>query len=115
MATPHELDAAQQILMPWGAVDQVDRAAVEAAVAGVPARAATVPPARAAQALACCERTVRNMIEEGTLLARRVGASADPERRHWRVVVRADRPFDPARKSLLTLEEAAKIFTNIGG
>jgi hypothetical protein len=110
-----ELDNARQILMPWGSDAAVDRAAVEAAVAGVPSHAATATPARAAVALGCCERTVRNMIEQGTLLARRVGASADPARCHWRVIVRIDRPFDPDRKSLLSLEEAAKVFTNIGG
>lgn len=111
----HELDTARQILMPWGAEAAVDRSAVEAALVGVPAGASTATPARAAAALGCCERTVRNMVEAGTLLARRVGASADGGRAHWRVIVRADRPFDPARRSLLTLEEAAKIFTNIGG
>ncbi len=105
----------EQTLMPWGERDQVDRSAVEAAAEGVPAAARQVTPARAAETLGCCERTIRNMIEEGTLLARRVGAEADPRRRHWRVVVRAERPFDPERKHFLTLDEAAKIFTNIGG
>jgi hypothetical protein len=110
-----ELDDARQTLMPWGAEAAVDRSAVEAALAGVPAGAATATPARAAAALGCCERTVRNMVESGTLLARRVGAAAESDRTHWRVIVRADRPFDPARKSLLSLEEACKVFTNIGG
>ncbi len=105
----------EQTLMPWGDTAQVERSAVEAAAADVPASARQVTPARAALALGCCERTVRNMIEEGTLLARRVGADADPKRRHWRVIVRADRPFDPDRKHFLTLDEASKIFTNIGG
>ena len=51
----------------------------------------------------------------GTLLARQVGAAKDSARAHWRIVVRIDRPFDPDRRKFLTLEEAAKIFTNIGG
>lgn len=105
----------EQALMPWGADGEVDRAAVDAASEGVPSHARQVTPARAAQTLGCCERTVRNMIEEGTLLARRVGADADSRRHHWRVIVRAERPFDPRRRQMLTLDEAAKIFTNIGG
>lgn len=107
-------DLPGQILMPWGA-DAADAGAVAAVEAGVPAAAERCTTARAAQALHVSERTVRNMIEEGTLLASFASRSADPQRRHWRVVVRTDRPFDPARRTLMTLEEAAKVFTNIGG
>ncbi len=105
-------DLPGQTLMPWGA-DAADAcAAVEA---GVPAAAERCTTARAARALHVSERTVRNMIDDGTLLASFASSSASPRRRHWRVVVRADRPFDPARRTLMTLQEAVKVFTNIGG
>ena len=55
------------------------------------------------------------MIEEGTLLASYANARADPQRRHWRVVVRTNRAFDPERRTMMTLDEAVKVFTNIGG
>ena len=102
-------------MMPWGAEASVPADAVAAVTAGVPERASVVTPERAAEVLGCSERTVRNRIEEGVLLARYVGALPDPERRHARVVVRLDRPFDPGRRELMTLEEAAKIFSNVGG
>jgi hypothetical protein len=107
-------DLPGQLLMPWGA-ERVEAAAVAAVSDGVPEAAERVTTARAAAALHVHERTVRNMIDEGTLLASYANARADPQRRHWRVVVRTDRPFDPARRKLLTLEEAVKVFSNIGG
>lgn len=106
-------DLEGQLLMPWGAADERE---AEAAVSHeVPQHAATCNVPQAAQALHCSERTVRNMIDEGTLLARYVGAVADPQRRHWRIVVRDEREFDQARRKMLTLDEAVKVFTNIGG
>ena len=106
-------DIPGQMVMPWGAADE---AAAEASVSReVPKQAATCNVPQAAAALHCSERTVRNMIDEGTLLARYVGKSADPLRKHWRIVVRDEREADPARRKMLTLEEAVKVFTNIGG
>ena len=108
-------DLPGQILMPWGDHALADAAAVTAVEAGVPENAERCTPARAAKALYCTERTVRNMIEEGTLLAGYANARSDPQRRHWRVVVRTGRPFDPNRRTMMTLDEAVKVFTNIGG
>jgi len=105
----------QQGLFPWGEAAAVPRDAVDAVTAGVPERAESVTPERAAEIMGCSVRTIRNRIEMGILLAKYVGASPDAERRHARIVVRVDRPFDPGRKSLMTLEEAAKVFSNIGG
>jgi len=104
----------QQTFFPWGDT-AVPKDAVDAVTVGVPEHAETVTPERAAQIMKCSARTVRNRIEEGVLLVRYVGASPDSERRHARIVVRLDRPFDPNRKSLMTLEEATIIFSNIGG
>jgi hypothetical protein len=106
-------DLAGQLLMPWGAEEE--QAANAAVSREVPKHAATCNVLQAAAALHCCERTVRNMIDEGTLLARYVGAVADPQRKHWRIVVRDEREADPARRKMLTLDEAVKVFTNIGG
>lgn len=108
-------DLPGQLLMPWGAHAQADAAAVQAVAADIPETAERCSTARAAAALHVSERTVRNMIEEGTLLASFANCRADPLRRHWRVVVRTARPFDPQRRTMLTLEEAVKVFTNIGG
>ena len=106
-------DLSGQLLMPWGAKEERE---AEAAVSrDVPQHAATCNVPQAAAALKCSERTVRNMIDEGTLLARFVGRVADPERKHWRVVVRDDREAGPTRRKMLTLDEAVKVFTNIGG
>ena len=101
--------------MPWGDGGQVDAAAVAAVSSEVPSAAERCSTVRAAEALHVCERTVRNMIEAGTLLATRANSKVDSLRNDWRVVVRADRPFDPTRKTMLTLEEAVRVFTNIGG
>jgi len=54
------------------------------------------------------------MIDEGTLLAHTISGEHS-QRRHRRVVVRVDRPFDPNRKTFLTLEEAARVRSNIDG
>jgi len=105
----------QQELFPWGKDTHVPKDAVDAVTVGVPEHVETVTPERAAQIMKCSARTVRNRIEEGVLLVRYVGVSPDSERRHARIVVRLDRPFDPDRKSLMTLQEAAMIFSNIGG
>lgn len=105
-----------QALMPWGHDGyEVEVAAVEAITADLPKHAKAVTPRVAAQHLECCEKTVHNMIDSGILLAKYVGSSLKPKRRHRRVVVRIDRDFDPNRKTLLSLEEAKKIFSNIGG
>jgi plasmid maintenance system antidote protein VapI len=102
--------------MPWGCSGcEVDASAVAAVSAGVPANAERCSTTRAAQALHVSERTVRNMIEAGTLLATRANRRVDSQRNDWRVVVRAAREFDPARKTLMTLDEAVKMLTNIGG
>jgi hypothetical protein len=108
-------DLPGQLLMPWGDHAAVDAAAVAAVEADVPQHAERCSTLRAAEALHVSERTVRNMIEAGTLLASRANSRVDSLRNDWRVVVRAGRPFDPARKTMMTLEEAVKIFTNIGG
>lgn len=108
-------DIPGQLLMPWGEHAQADAAAVQAVACDVPGMAERCSTARAAEALHVSERTVRNMIEEGTLLASFANCRADPRRKHWRVVVRTERPFDPQRRTMLTLEEAVKVFTNIGG
>ena len=108
-------DLPGQLLMPWGAHAQADADAVRAVACDIPELAELCTTTRAAKALHVSERTVRNMIEEGTILARFANRSAEPQRKHWRIVVRTGRDFDPCRKTMLTLEEAVKVFTNIGG
>ena len=110
MATRHE-----QILMPWGENEKVDREAVDALTADVP-EAKTVTPGQAAVILDCCRSTVDNMIQEGVLLARVIGRNpSDAKKKNWRVVVKIDRPFDPGRDKLLSIEEAKKLFSNVAG
>lgn len=107
--------ALEQTLMPWGSKDLVDRAAVDALVADIP-ESATATPGRAADVLKCCRSTVDNMITEGVLLAKLVGANPlAAKKKNWRVIVRIDRPFDPNRKKLLSLEEASKLLSNVAG
>jgi hypothetical protein len=110
MATHHE-----QILMPWGENEKVDRAAVDALTADVP-EAKTMTPGQAAVILDCCRSTVDNMIQEGVLLARVIGKNpTEAKKKNWRVIVKIDRPFDPERKTLLSLEEAKMLFSNVAG
>jgi hypothetical protein len=110
MATHHN-----QMLMPWGEKETVDRAAVDALTADVP-EAKTMTPGQAAVILDCCRSTVDNMIQEGVLLARVIGRNpTEAKKKNWRVIVKIDRPFDPERKTLLSLEEAKKLFSNVAG
>jgi len=104
----------EQIFMPWGAPETTPETDIGAALAGVPKAAAHCTSVRAATALGCCIRTINNMIDEGTLLAHTISGEHSL-RRHRRVVVRVDRPFDPTRKKLLTLEEAARVRSNVDG
>jgi len=105
----------EQIFMPWGAPEAAPDSDVAAALASVPKAAAHCTTVRAAEALGCCLQTIYNMIDDGTLLARNINADAVSKRKHYRILVRLDRPFDPARKKLLTLEEAARVRSNIDG
>ena len=105
----------EEILMPWGEKESVDRASVDALVADVP-KAKTVTPGQAAIILDCCRSTVDNMIQEGVLLARVIGKNpTEAKKRNWRVIVKIDRPFDPGRDKLLSIEEAKKLFSNVAG
>ena len=104
-----------QMLMPWGENEEVDRAAVDALTADVP-ESKTVTPGQAAVILDCCRSTVDNMIQEGVLLARVIGKNpTEAKKKNWRVVVKIDRPFDPKRDKLLSIEEAKKLFSNVAG
>ena len=111
------MTATGQMLMPWGAPPEAPQGAdVAAATDAVPKAAGHCGVPRAAEALRCSHSTVYNMIEEGTLLAHRVNASPDaPKRKRYRIVVRLERTYDPARRKFLTLEEAARVRSNING
>ncbi len=109
-------DSDGHLLMPWGAGgDEVEASAVQAVIADLPKNAKSVTPKKAADYLCCSIRTVHYMIEKGELLAIRVGGRGEGHFIHRRVVVTVDREFDPRRTSLLSLEEAKKIRSNIGG
>ena len=109
------MDLNGQLLMPWAAPMPTPREYVEAATAGVPKEAAHCTPVRAAEVFGCHTRTIYNMVAEGTLMSRNINASHDAKRGHIRIVVRLDRPFDPQRKKFLTLEEAARVRSNVEG
>ena len=102
--------ANSQLLMPWGEPHKSD---VEAVTAQVPKLGAYCTVKRAAEALGCGTTKVWCMIEEGTLLARTLTLNPDAKRVHKRVIVKAERPYDPSRKKFLSLEEAAKLLTNL--
>lgn len=112
----YRTDGEGHLLMPWGNDgSEVEASAVAAVVADLPKNAKTVPPVRAVDLLCCSLSSIYNMMDSGELLTIRVGARGDGKRNHRRIVVRIDRPFDPERKTLLSLEEAKKIRSNIGG
>jgi hypothetical protein len=69
----------------------------------------TCTPQEAAMAIGISERQIRNWIETGELAA--ISSNRDMEaalRPHWRIVVKWDRPFNPARKLGLSLEEVVE-------
>jgi len=102
--------------MPWGTNgDEVEVSAVQAVIADLPRHAKTVTPRRAADHLCCSLQTVYNMMETGELLTIRIGARGHGQRGHRRIAVIINRPFDPIRTNLLSLEEAKKLRSNIGG
>ena len=107
------MDLTGQLLMPWGTPPPAPCADVEAAIAGVPKAATHCTATRAAQVLGCHKKTIHNMIDEGRLLTHLVNVNPDAQRAHKRIVVRLDRPFDPKRKHFLTLEEAARVRSNV--
>lgn len=110
----YRTDSDGHLLMPWGHDgDEVEVAAVEAVIAGLPDKAKTITPVRAAEHLCCSLSSVYNMMDTGELLTIRVGIGDG--RGHRRIVVRIDRTFDPGRRSHLSLEEAKKMRSNIGG
>ena len=112
----YKTDSAGHLLMPWGSDgSQVEQSAVAAVVADLPKNAKTVTPKRAADHLCCSLSTVYNMMDQGELLTIRVGARGEGVRGHRRVVVLIEREFDPGRTTLLSLEEAKKLRSNIGG
>jgi excisionase family DNA binding protein len=112
----YHVDNQGHMLMPWGTDGtEVDASAVRAVVADLPKHAKTVTPVQAAEHLCCSLQTVYNMIDSGELLCIRVGARGCGHRGHRRIVVCIEREFDPARATLLSLEEAKKRRSNIGG
>lgn len=110
----YRVDSDGHLLMPWGSGgDEVEVSAVQAVVADLPKNAQTVTPVKAAGHLCCSLSTIYNMMDSGELLTIRVGVGDG--RGHRRIVVKAEREFDPSRSTLLSLEEAKKIRSNIGG
>jgi hypothetical protein len=75
----------------------------------------TVNLDEAAGLMACCRRTVDNWIADGTVLAMYANRADESRRRHARIVVRAARTYDPARKTYLTLAELRVKRSNVGG
>ncbi len=69
----------------------------------------------AARLMSCCRRTVENWIADGTLIAVYANRDDEARRRHARVLVRASRPYDPARKNYLALAELRVRRSNVGG
>lgn len=90
------------------------REAAGVLLAALPNKAtATVPEAAAAMGVS--DRTVAHWIEDGTLLAAYADRRDGMKRRNARVVVRAGRPYDPARRNFLTLEELRVRRSNVMG
>jgi hypothetical protein len=52
-------------------------------------------------------------VADGTLMALYAGRDPNPERRHARPVVRLPRPYDPARRKFLTVEELRARNSNV--
>ena len=104
-----------QIYMPWGEPEAAPVTDVQAVLANVPKAANHCTPARAADVFGCTTRSVYNMIESGLLLAEMANTSPTIKRKHYRIIVRLERPYDPGRKTFLTLEEAARARSNIDG
>lgn len=75
----------------------------------------TVNMDEAARLMACCRRTVENWVADGTLLAVYANRRDEARRKHARIVVRAGRPYDPARRTYLTLAELRVKRSNVGG
>ena len=110
------MDKSVQTYFPWGdGGAAVPADAVAAVLEGVPEHAEAVTPQAAAKVLGCSRATIYKRIQAGVLLVRNTNALPDAEREHYRVIVRIDRPFDPNRKGLMSLDEAAKIFSNVDG
>jgi hypothetical protein len=74
----------------------------------------TVPEARR-YLFGVCRRTVENLVSDGTLMVGYANRSNDAQRNHARIIVRADRPFDPQRKKYLTLAELRRKRSNVDG
>jgi len=111
----YRTDSDGHMLLPWGNDGYVEASAVKAVIEDLPKNAKTVTPKKAADYLCCSIRSVQYMIEKGELLAIRVGSRGNGHFTHRRIVVKVDREFDPTRTDLLSLEEAKKIRSNIGG
>mgnify|MGYP003585916027 CR=1 FL=1 len=74
----------------------------------------TVPEARR-YLFGVCRRTVENWVKDGTLLTGYANRRDEQQRSHARIIVRANRPFDPNRKKFLTLAELRLKRSNVGG
>lgn len=75
----------------------------------------TVNLEEAGRLMSCCRRTVDNWVADGTLLAMYANRRDEARRKHARIVVRAARPYDAARKTYLTLAELRVRRSNVGG
>ena len=95
-----------------GAADAAD--AVRALRGGLPAKD-TVTVVEAASQMGCSRRTVERWIDDGTLLVCYANRDDETARRHARIIVRDARPYNPARKKFLTLEELRVRRSNVGG
>lgn len=87
--------------------------AVAALHEGLPKKTTCTVP-EAAAFLGVSVRQVNYLIDDGTLLAAYASREDGAAKRHARPIVRCARPFDPARKNFLTLEELRVKRSNVG-
>lgn len=82
---------------------------------GLPAKATVTVPEARRYLYGVSRRTIENWIDDGTLLVGYADRHHEQERSHPRIIVRAERPYDPTREKFLTLAELRIKRSNVGG
>lgn len=88
-------------------------AATAALKATLPAKPTVTVP-EAAKIMSASVRTVNYWVADGTLLATYPTRDDECQRRNARIVVRAERPYNPNQNHFLTLEELRIRRSNVG-
>lgn len=82
---------------------------------GLPNKETVTIPEACKYLYGVCRRTVENWVADGTLLTGYANRHSEQQRNHARIIVRADRPYDPRRTKFLTLAELRLQRSNAGG